>query len=93
MEPIPPFKLVHQLTQGPDEQVRYLPGYPRVHLNDRSMVWDYPAREFCSDDLDQVADKLWWMAKQDSENISPLHRQLVKRRNIVVTEDPKLHLV
>ncbi|KAH8661166.1 hypothetical protein BGZ61DRAFT_499608 [Ilyonectria robusta] len=32
------------------------------------------------------------MSKQDSGNISPLYRQLVKRRTIVVTEDPKLHL-
>ncbi|KAL8367881.1 hypothetical protein RB599_003680 [Gaeumannomyces hyphopodioides] len=56
-------------------------------------MWDLLAREFCSDDLDRVADKLWWMSKQDSGNISPLHRQLVKRRTIVVTEDPKLHLV
>lgn len=51
------------------------------------------AKEFCSNDLDRVADKLWWMSKQDSGNISPLHRQLVKRRTIVLTEDPKLHLV
>ncbi|KAH7152220.1 hypothetical protein B0J13DRAFT_547907 [Dactylonectria estremocensis] len=40
-----------------------------------------------------MADKIWWMSKQNSGNISPLHRQLVKRRTIVVTEDPKLHLV
>ncbi|KAM0267604.1 hypothetical protein ACHAQH_010095 [Verticillium albo-atrum] len=40
-----------------------------------------------------MADKLWWMSRQDSRNISPLHRQSVKRRTIVVTEDPKLHLV
>ncbi|KAH8707496.1 hypothetical protein GQ44DRAFT_715837 [Phaeosphaeriaceae sp. PMI808] len=33
------------------------------------------------------------MSKQDSANISPLHRQLVKGRSIIVTEDPKLHLV
>lgn len=57
------------------------------------MVWDLLAREFCSDDLDRVANRLWWMSKQDNGNISPLHRQLVKRRTIVVTEDPKLHLV
>ncbi|RYP73614.1 hypothetical protein DL771_003502 [Monosporascus sp. 5C6A] len=50
-------------------------------------------KEFCSEDLDRMADKLWWMSKQDSSNISPLHRQLVKQRAIVVTEDPKLHLV
>ncbi|TDZ58260.1 hypothetical protein CTRI78_v005598 [Colletotrichum trifolii] len=33
------------------------------------------------------------MSTQDSRNISPLHRQAVKRRAIIVTEDPKLHLV
>lgn len=49
--------------------------------------------EFCSRDLDQMAGKLWWMSKQDSSSISSLHRQIVKRRTIVVTEDPKLHLV
>ncbi|KAL8295066.1 hypothetical protein RB597_005709 [Gaeumannomyces tritici] len=57
-----------------------MPGHLRVPLEDRSKVWDLLAREFCSDDLDRVADKLWWMSKQDSGNISPLHRQLVKRR-------------
>jgi len=33
------------------------------------------------------------MSEQSSANISPLHRQLVKNRAIVVTEDPRLHLV
>ncbi|KAF3031199.1 hypothetical protein E8E12_001265 [Didymella heteroderae] len=32
------------------------------------------------------------MSRQDSASISPLHRQHVKKRSIVVTEDPKLHL-
>lgn len=44
-------------------------------------------------DLHKLADRLWWMAKQDSASISPLHRQRVERRAVVVTEDPKLHLV
>ncbi|PNP83690.1 hypothetical protein FNYG_02969 [Fusarium nygamai] len=93
MAPTPPFALEHQLTRELDGPARHVPGYPRVSLEDRSMVWDLLAREFCSDDLDRVANRLWWMSKQDNGNISPLHRQLVKRRTIVVTEDPKLHLV
>jgi hypothetical protein len=40
-----------------------------------------------------MASRLWWMSKQDSRNISPLHRQFVKGRNVIVSEDPKLHLV
>ncbi|RKK87370.1 hypothetical protein BFJ68_g17056 [Fusarium oxysporum] len=89
--PAPPFALEDQLMRN--ELTRWVPGHPRIALNDGDRVWDLLATEFCSDDLDQVANKLWWMSKQDSRNISPLHRQLVKRRSIVVTEDPKLHLV
>ncbi len=33
------------------------------------------------------------MAKQDAKSISPLHRQIIKQRTIVVNEDPRLHLV
>ncbi|KAH7016247.1 uncharacterized protein B0I36DRAFT_377841 [Microdochium trichocladiopsis] len=91
--PTPPFAFAHQLSRNRDTLARHVPGHPRVPLEDRSKVWDLLAKEFCSDDLDRIANRLWWMSKQDSGNISPLHRQLVKRRAIVVTEDPKLHLV
>ena len=91
--PAPPFPSAHQLTRELDEPTRHVPSHPRVSLDDRNRMRDLLIREFCSDDLDKVASRLWWMSKQDSRNISPLHRQLVKRRAIVVTEDPKLHLV
>ncbi|KAM0529990.1 hypothetical protein ACHAPS_000628 [Verticillium nonalfalfae] len=92
----PPFDKSHQLKPAVEEEsegAKQVPGYPRVSLDDRSRVLDFLTQEFCNDDLDQIADKLWWMSRQNSQNISPLHRQAVKRRTIVVTEDPKLHLV
>ncbi|KAI8626566.1 hypothetical protein F5Y19DRAFT_220387 [Xylariaceae sp. FL1651] len=97
----PPFALAHQLNSEldvPDESSpsslpQHLPGYPRILLRDRCRALEFLERDLCSEDLDRVADKLWWMSKQDSGNISPLHRQIVKQRAIVVTEDPKLHLV
>jgi hypothetical protein len=98
----PPFRAAHQLNADLDSGLRgpaygvsvpYLPGYPNISLMDRCVVLDFLNKEYCSADLDQMADKLWWMSKRDSANISPLHRQLVKRRSIIVTEDPKLHLV
>ena len=97
-----PFPTAHQLCaeldtgpRGPTSGVltQNLPGYPRTSLQDRHGLLDFLEKEYCSVDLDRIAGRLWWMSKQDSANISPLHRQLVKRRNIVVTEDPKLHLV
>ncbi|KAK8859531.1 hypothetical protein PGQ11_010265 [Apiospora arundinis] len=93
----PPFSVEHQLNMELSEDHgcsrRHLPGYPHIALDDRRSIWNLLNKEFCSDDLDKMADKLWWMSKQDSTSISPLHRQRVKRRAIVVTEDPKLHLV
>lgn len=78
---------------GLSSQHQYLPGYPHVSLRDGHGLLEFLKREYCSADLDRVACKLWWMSKQDSGNISPLHRQFVKQRRIIVTEDPKLHLV
>jgi hypothetical protein len=40
-----------------------------------------------------MAPYLWMMSLHSSANISPLHRQVVKGRQIIVTEDPILHLV
>ena len=97
-----PFSAAHQLNAELDKSstepahkasTQHLPGYPRIILNDRDGLLNFLEKEYCSVDLDRIAGRLWWMSKQDSANISPLHRQLVKRRNIVVTEDPKLHLV
>lgn len=36
--------------------------------------------------MDRFANELYWMSKQGSGNISPLHQQQVKRRIIVITE-------
>ncbi|WZH45847.1 uncharacterized protein QYS62_006915 [Fusarium acuminatum] len=89
--PKPPFTSTQSLLR--DETTCYVPGFPRIPRHEKNLIRKFLTSELCSDDLDRVAGKLWWMSKQDSANISPLHRQLVKRRSIIVTEDPKLHLV
>lgn len=94
----PPFAASHQLNRALDtpavgSAIRTLPGFPTIPLQDREAVYDFLRGELCPGDLDRIADRLWWMCKQDSASISSLHRQHVKRRSIVVTEDPKLHLV
>ncbi|CAJ2505557.1 Uu.00g129510.m01.CDS01 [Anthostomella pinea] len=92
----PPFASEHQLNWDLDNNgplTQCLPGYPYILLQDRCKLWEFLDQEFCSKDINQMASRLWWMSKQDSANISPLHRQLVKQRAVIVTEDPKLHLV
>jgi hypothetical protein len=49
--------------------------------------------EFLLKDLEKISSHLWMISKHDIKNISPLYRQRVKGREIIVTEDPRLHLV
>ena len=70
-----------------------LPGNPRIDLRNVEQLTAFMYRELRAKDLDDMAPKLWVLSTQSSANISPLHRQQVKHREIVVTEDPKLHLV
>lgn len=50
-------------------------------------------KEFWAQDLEAIASHLWIMSTQSSANVNPLHQQRVKGRKILVTEDPRLHLV
>lgn len=70
-----------------------LPGQPRIRMTDTSKIQEFLQKEFLLRDLEDISKHLWMMSKQDSKNISPLHRQKVKNREIIITEDPRLHLV
>jgi hypothetical protein len=70
-----------------------LPDYPHIHLSDRRGLLAFLRASFCAPDLERMAPHLWMMSTQSSSNISPLHHQLVKGRQLVLTEDPRLHCV
>lgn len=91
----PPFPEAFQLFELDESAAtpQRLPGYPRISLQGQPKLLGFLEKEYCSKDLDVVAKRLWWMSTRDHANISPLHRQAVKGRNIVVSQDPKLHLV
>lgn len=75
-----------------DDPIEDLPGFPGFALSRTHDIYDWVEQETCSSDLDRMSDKLWLMSFQSSANVSPLHRQRVKGRRIVITEEPKLHL-
>lgn len=72
---------------------RTLPGHPRIPLQDAAQLRDFLYRELWAIHLERMARHLWIMSTQSSSNVSPLHQQKVKGRKIIVTEDPRLHLV
>ena len=69
-----------------------LPGYPLVKWNDNTRMKQFLEQELWCRDLEFMAPRLWIMTTFSGANINPLHRQRVKGREIVVTEEPRLHL-
>ena len=70
----------------------HLPGQPWVELEDAN-IGTYLESELVTKDLDKLALQLWPIAKQDSSHISSLTHQIVRSRDITITEKPELHLV
>lgn len=89
----PPFSKGHQLCHDYDQGLAGLPVQPSVSLTNSNALTHFLVQEYCARDLESVASHLWILTTQSSANVSSLHRQKVKGRDIVVTEDPRLHLV
>ena len=70
-----------------------VPGQPQLALCNSARVEEFLGDELVAKDLEAIAPRLWIMTTFSSDNIRPLHKQRVKGREIVVTEDPRLHLV
>ena len=93
----PPFSSRYQLRQqispidfvsegrGALSEDEELPSLVTVH--------DFLSRELDTPILNEIHPHLSLIAKKAGDHIDPLHRQRIKRRNIVIAEDPALHLV
>lgn len=75
------------------QQALSLPGQPRLSLADNVSILEFLAKDLVASDLDALESKLWWITTPSATNITALHAQHLRGRQIVVTEDPDLHLV
>lgn len=97
----PPFTKTDQLNNelditaltASDISSLRLPGQPQIYMNHHRRVTEFLNNEFLLTDLEEISSRLWMMSKHDHKSISPLHRQRVKGREIIITEDPRLHLI
>ena len=87
------FQLCQELYPTSTSPTIYLAGQPRVSLQDSVQLCEYLHGEFWATDLERMAPHLWMMSTQSSANVSPQHQQMVRGRAIIITEDPRLHLV
>lgn len=80
------------LVRKDDKRIDSLPGMPRLKLEQNSFASDI-AKELLTTDLNVLQPQLWLVATQKSSHIAALHDQIVRDRNIVITEKPGLHCV
>jgi hypothetical protein len=74
------------------EILSHLPGEPSVGLvNDD--VHKFIKRELDTPVLDEMYPNLWLVGRKTSDNIDALHRQRIKGRSIVPSENSELHMV
>jgi hypothetical protein len=103
--PSPPFIQDYQLCHELDlsvsasanhlnpTQLGELPGQPWISLTNTGALTHFLVREYWARSLEEVASYLWILSTQSSANVKSLHKQKVQGREILVTEDPRLHLV
>jgi hypothetical protein len=80
---------VHDLPQVETELIDHIPGEPTIPLTEAEV---FLRKELTTPVLDELLNSLWLVAKKSSSNIDALHRQIIKGRDIVPTEEPRLHL-
>jgi hypothetical protein len=92
--PQPQLQPLGNTTQGDNGRtgIGYLPGYPTVSL-DSAQVRAFLQGELATPIIDELHHLFWLLSMKSGGNIDPLHRQRVKGRTIMPTDEAKLHLV
>lgn len=67
-----------------------IPGQPSILLEDEAVA-EFLERELETRRLDNLYHHLWLVSGK--HNVSPLHHQAIKGRQIIITERPDLHLI
>lgn len=94
-QPVEPFSKHEELLHGFDPTTgnARLPGWPCIKATDTDAIRSKLDAELWAAELEKRASYLWILTTPSSANIWSLHEQIVWGRGIVITEDPRLHLV
>ena len=73
-------------------------GSTNISFEDIGRPFDTSIEDFLLSELDtpvlnELYPYLWFFAKKSSAHIDAIHQHIMKQRNVIVTEDPALHLV
>lgn len=82
-----------QNATAPRPPMVSVPNEPFIDMANEGAVHDYLERELSCNLLDALYPYLYYVARKSNEHVEPLHRHILKGRNLVVAEQPSLHLV
>lgn len=87
---VPPDQKSYSTIRHADGKSTALPGQPLIGLN-ATEISAHLSTELLTNDLNRLAPYLWLVGTQQSSHISPLHQQIVKGREVIITENIELH--
>lgn len=90
--PSNPHKIGQDSSHNAGTGLTSVPGEPTRELEPRA-VQAFLAQELGTPILDEIYAQLWMATKRSGRNIDALHRQVIKGRTIVISEDAGLHLI
>ncbi|PYH94025.1 hypothetical protein BO71DRAFT_399200, partial [Aspergillus ellipticus CBS 707.79] len=70
-----------------------LPGYPLLSITSPDEIHAFLSYHLLTPQLDRLHPILWLVGTRKSSHVYPLHRQIVRGREIILAEDPGLHLL
>ncbi|PVF91849.1 hypothetical protein CPB86DRAFT_878267 [Serendipita vermifera] len=73
--------------------IHSIPGSPLISIENPAATLDFLRCELLHDRLNALAPIFFFVATPNHAHISALHHQIVRGREIVITEDPGLHLL
>ncbi|KIJ18033.1 hypothetical protein PAXINDRAFT_97552 [Paxillus involutus ATCC 200175] len=87
----PPFQATHSVSSVATEKLIRIPGYD-IPIDQAGVnVRKFLHQELSVSRLNDVHEHLWRVGRKG--NLHPLHWQKMSKRDIVLTEDPGLHLL
>ncbi|KIM91907.1 hypothetical protein PILCRDRAFT_809899 [Piloderma croceum F 1598] len=88
-----PSKNSLQATETNRFGINCVPSQPLISIDDVQATLQFLGRDLLHHRLNTLFPIFWLVSTPQSSHISPLHHQAIRGREIVITEDPGLHLL
>ena len=83
----------NQSSHPPHQSTSHVPNEPLIAFDDGEAVGAFLNRELSCTLLDNLYPHLYYVARKSEQHVEPIHRHVLKGRNLIISEQVSLHLV